>query len=150
MWGKTAYDWNTMLTGRRFGGTPATSAPSMRISPEVGVSNPASIRRRVVLPQPEGPRRAKSSPSGISRSTESTAGSPAPKRLVTPRISTIGRPDGGAPAPPDAFVHRIHRPSRAPLRPCIQSATAVMTRVIAMRIVDAAFTSGVTENRTIE
>ena len=37
------------------------SLPSMTIRPSVGVSNPASIRISVVLPQPDGPNRAKNS-----------------------------------------------------------------------------------------
>ena len=45
-----------MLAGRFQGGTSAMSWPSIRIRPEVGVSNPASMRRSVVLPQPDGPK----------------------------------------------------------------------------------------------
>ena len=41
---------------------PARSCPASRIEPELGVSNPASMRNSVVLPQPEGPSRAKISP----------------------------------------------------------------------------------------
>src|SRR5262252_3795001 len=40
-----------------------TSSPPSRISPEVGSSNPAIMRRVVVLPQPEGPSMTKNSPS---------------------------------------------------------------------------------------
>ncbi len=50
-----------MFTARLFGGTPAMSLPSMVMRPSLGVSKPASIRISVVLPQPEGPRRAKNS-----------------------------------------------------------------------------------------
>ena len=50
-----------MFTARRLGGTGAMSAPSSRIVPSVGASKPASMRIRVVLPQPEGPSRAKNS-----------------------------------------------------------------------------------------
>ncbi len=71
-----------MFTGRLLGGTWLTSWPSMRMRPSLGVSKPASMRRRVVLPQPDGPRRAKNSPSSIDRSTLSTA-TLLPKRLVT-------------------------------------------------------------------
>src|SRR5579862_7451467 len=71
-----------MLTGRRFGGMRLTSCPSIRIRPSVGVSNPATIRSSVVLPHPEGPSRAKNSPSSIARLTLSTA-TTLPKRLVT-------------------------------------------------------------------
>src|SRR5450432_938624 len=40
-----------------------TSSPSSNILPEVGSSRPAIIRSVVVLPQPDGPRRQKNSPS---------------------------------------------------------------------------------------
>ena len=45
------------------------------------------MRRVVVLPQPEGPRREKNSPSATVRSMSSTA-TTSPKRLVTPWSST--------------------------------------------------------------
>src|SRR6187401_757810 len=45
----------------------------MRISPEVGCSKPATIRRVVVFPHPEGPRSEKNSPAGMRRSIPSTA-----------------------------------------------------------------------------
>src|SRR5216684_261060 len=62
----------------------------MRISPEVGSSSPAIIRRSVVLPEPEGPRRTKNSPSRLSRLTLTTAPScPLRKTLVNPLVSTI-------------------------------------------------------------
>ena len=62
-----------MLTGRLLGGTPAMSSPSIRISPSLGVSSPASMRSSVVLPQPDGPSSAKNSPSRMSSETLSTA-----------------------------------------------------------------------------
>src|SRR3954468_23666250 len=40
-----------------------TSSPPSRISPPVGNSRPAIMRRVVVLPQPEGPSMTKNSPS---------------------------------------------------------------------------------------
>src|SRR6266702_2746166 len=49
------------------------SESPMRIVPEVGVSRPATIRRVVVLPQPEGPSSAKNEPCGTSRSSDFTA-----------------------------------------------------------------------------
>src|SRR5918995_1723256 len=78
-----------MLTGRRCGGTPVMSWPSIRMRPVSGVSKPAIIRSKVVLPQPEPPKRANSSPRRMSRSTPSTAVI-APKRLATPAMLTIG------------------------------------------------------------
>ena len=44
-----------------------TILSSKRISPLVGVSRPAIIRRVVVFPQPEEPRRVTKEPSSISR-----------------------------------------------------------------------------------
>ena len=62
-----------MLTGRRLGGTPAMSSPSIRIRPALAVSKPASRRSSVVLPQPDGPSSAKNSLARISSETWSTA-----------------------------------------------------------------------------
>src|SRR5712671_5098465 len=94
-----------MLTGRWCGGTPITSRPAS------GVSKPASRRSKVVLPQPEPPSRANSSPRSMARSTLSTAVT-APKRLLTPSIQTIGatvnsspRLDGGP--QPRALAHLL-------------------------------------------
>src|SRR4051812_2063221 len=49
------------------------SLPPRVIVPDVGVSRPATIRRVVVLPQPEGPSSAKNDPVGTSRSSDFTA-----------------------------------------------------------------------------
>src|SRR3954447_1346468 len=64
------------------------------ITPMVGSSRPATIRRVVVLPHPDGPSRAKKDPAGTSRSSESTA-LKAPKSLVRSRIS---RPAAACPS----------------------------------------------------
>src|SRR5215470_14182896 len=40
----------------------------MRIAPELGASNPATMRRVVVLPQPLGPRNEMNSPRSTARS----------------------------------------------------------------------------------
>ena len=71
-----------MFTARLFGGMGEMSCPASSISPSVGVSNPASMRINVVLPQPEGPSRAKNSRSKISMDRSSIAVK-LPKRLVT-------------------------------------------------------------------
>src|SRR3954452_23306123 len=55
----------------------------MRIRPALGCSKPAISRRQVVLPDPEGPSKAKNSPGAMSRSTPSTART-APKWRETP------------------------------------------------------------------
>src|SRR5689334_5628655 len=78
-----------MLTGRSYGGVRVMSAPSITIEPSVGSSKPPIMRRTVVLPQPDGPRREKNSPRRMSSETPSTAAT-SPKRLVTPRIETEG------------------------------------------------------------
>ena len=62
-----------MFIGRSYGGRPARSMPSSTMRPVVGVSKPASIRSSVLLPQPEGPSRAKISPLAISTLAWSTA-----------------------------------------------------------------------------
>ncbi|MNP71859.1 hypothetical protein D3C76_1683060 [compost metagenome] len=56
--------------------------------PTSGVSSPAMIRSRVVLPQPEGPSRATSSPLWISRLISLSA-LKALKFLLTLRISML-------------------------------------------------------------
>ena len=57
------------------------STPSSRICPSVGRSNPAIIRRVVVLPQPDGPSNEKNSPDGIFRLMPATAVK-SPKRFI--------------------------------------------------------------------
>src|SRR3954468_9807602 len=68
------------------GGSPTIGEPTIRISPEVGRSNPAIMRSVVVLPDPEAPRRVRNSPGAISSETSSTAAK-APNRLVSRRSS---------------------------------------------------------------
>ena len=50
-----------MFTARLLGGMSPMSWPSIRMSPSVGTSRPASMRSNVVLPQPDGPSSAKNS-----------------------------------------------------------------------------------------
>ena len=52
-------------------------------APAVGVSNPAIMRKTVVLPQPEGPRKLISSPRSTARLKSLTTAGP-PKDLRTP------------------------------------------------------------------
>jgi hypothetical protein len=63
---------------RRWGGVEVMSRSSKRIVPAEGAVKPAIIRRRVVLPQPEGPRRKKREPGGMAREREETAGAEVP------------------------------------------------------------------------
>src|ERR1700676_1645726 len=53
-----------------------TTRPAMLISPDVGCSRPATQRKVVVLPQPEGPSRTTISPAGTAKLTPSMAGRP--------------------------------------------------------------------------
>src|SRR5262245_43238746 len=62
-----------MATSRSRGGKWFTRRPAIWISPAVGYSRPAIMRRVVVLPQPEGPSRHTTSPASTLRSTRSTA-----------------------------------------------------------------------------
>src|SRR5215470_6747627 len=73
-----------MPTPRRAGGTSLTTRSSKRTSPPSGRSKPATSRSVVVLPHPEPPTSATSSPGAISRESPSTAVD-APKRLLTSR-----------------------------------------------------------------
>src|ERR1700727_2981742 len=59
---------------RSFGGTNVTSRPPISTCPPSSGSSPASMRRAVVLPDPDGPTRTMNSPSLISRLSASTAG----------------------------------------------------------------------------
>ena len=63
---------------RSLGGVLVMSRSPMKIFPEFTSSSPASIRRVVDLPQPEGPTRTMNSPSRISRSMPGTVGASAP------------------------------------------------------------------------
>ena len=58
-----------MPTSRFHGGSGATSAPPMRMRPVSTALKPAMARSSVVLPQPDGPRKAKNSPGSIERLT---------------------------------------------------------------------------------
>src|SRR5262249_35143028 len=68
-----------------------TTAPPMAIVPEVGRSRPATQRKVVVLPQPDGPSSTTISPASTRKLTSSTAGSPAMKTLR--RRSTLSSAD---------------------------------------------------------
>ena len=58
---------------RRCAGVARIERPSRRMSPALGASNPASIIRVVVLPDPEGARSVRNSPRRTSRSRSRTA-----------------------------------------------------------------------------
>ena len=90
--GNSARCWNTMLTGRRFGGDATIDFPRIRMSPESGAAKPAIMRSRVVLPQPDGPRMEKNEPAGTENDTPSTARRP-PNSFVTLTTSRAGAED---------------------------------------------------------
>src|SRR5262249_44416409 len=79
MSGTSPGDWNTKLTQRSRYSVSArslrlpSSAPSMTTEPESARSRPPRIPRSVVLPDPERPTRATSSPSSTERLTSRRA-----------------------------------------------------------------------------
>src|SRR3954447_5616603 len=89
---------------RSAGPMPLTRRPAIRMSPAVAVSRPAIMRKVVVLPQPDGPSRQRTSPAPTSRSTASTARRPPPNTLLTflrlivdmARPSALDRAEGDA------------------------------------------------------
>src|ERR1700744_103823 len=69
-----------------------TTLPAMLISPLVGCSRPATQRKVVVLPQPEGPSNTTISPAGTAKLTPSIAGRPPAnclRRLETSRVAVM-------------------------------------------------------------
>ena len=94
--GRTAGRCDTRPSRRCRRAAPAGSGP-IQTSPVEGDSRSATMRSRVVLPQPDGPTRATNSPAPTSRSIRSSA-SVSPNRRETPRIeigstgSGYGRP----------------------------------------------------------
>src|SRR5579883_1056261 len=75
--GNSANCWKTTA---RSGPGPVTRRPSTLTLPLVGNSKPATMRRHVVLPQPDGPTIATNSSSAMTRSMRSTATMPVPLR----------------------------------------------------------------------
>ncbi len=51
-----------MFTGRSYGGSAEMSTPSIRMLPRSGFTSPARMRSSVLLPEPEPPSSANSSP----------------------------------------------------------------------------------------
>src|SRR5574342_400876 len=81
-----------MEVRRLLGGRPVIRSSPMKTSPAVGVSNPAIIRRTVVFPHPDGPRRVTRLPSLTSRDTPSTATTgPLPPRPSNSFLSPLTR-----------------------------------------------------------
>src|SRR5918992_248906 len=68
---------------RSFGETSLTTRSPIRISPSLTSSRPATMRKAVVLPHPEGPTSTMNSPSLASRSRSATAFVPSGKTFET-------------------------------------------------------------------
>src|SRR3954464_3692549 len=72
-----------------------TTRPAMLISPDVGCSSPATQRKVVVLPQPDGPSSTTISPAGTAKLTPSIAGRPTKncfRRSVTSSVAVMRKP----------------------------------------------------------
>ena len=63
--------------------------PLRSISPEVGRSKPAIIRRVVVFPHPEGPKKVTNSPRLTSRVKSETALKPYAETLASHKLFTV-------------------------------------------------------------
>src|ERR1700730_1811329 len=74
-----------MAMSRSLGGTWLTTRPPMTMSPEVIVSSPAIMARRVDFPQPDGPTSTMNSPVSASRLMPFST-STLPKRLLRLRM----------------------------------------------------------------
>src|SRR5437867_4227603 len=89
----------------------------MTSRPALADSSPAMMRRRLVLPEPEGPSRARNSPRSTARSMPSST-EPWPKCLLRPWIVTLmsdtGLGDGGETLAiaklEQALEHERHQP----------------------------------------
>src|SRR5215471_16008052 len=106
-----------MAMSRSLGGRSLTSRSPMRSSPDVMVSRPATMRRAVDLPQPDGPTSTRNSPSSMLRSMSTTAVTPLGYTLVSLSIVTaatgtslIGAPSAlhraGQQAPDEVALER--------------------------------------------
>ena len=67
-----------MPMSRRQEGRAVTSRPATTTRPPLAGISPPTMRSVVVLPQPEGPSRASSSPCSTSNESDATAAGPAP------------------------------------------------------------------------
>jgi hypothetical protein len=85
--GNRARFWKISAVGRLLGPMPVMSRPPILTVPSDGSRKPDTVRRIVVLPQPDGPRKEKNSPPLISRVALLTAVK-VPKRTVTWSSST--------------------------------------------------------------
>src|SRR5246127_5894280 len=91
-----------MPRSRERGGTSTpcagddTTLPPIDIRPSVGCSRPATQRKVVVLPQPDGPSSTTISPAGTAKLTPSIAGRPIANcflRSVTSNVAVMPSPN---------------------------------------------------------
>src|SRR5579883_2287388 len=71
---------------------PASSPSPRQSRPAEGGTSPAMMRRSVLLPQPEGPRRLRNAPLSTARSMPASASVPVRKVFATPSSAMIGAP----------------------------------------------------------
>src|SRR5262249_36930782 len=91
-----------MAACRSRGERSLTTSPSIRMSPDVGRSKPATRLSMVDLPHPLGPTSVTNDPSGTSRLMPRSTGVPRPYALVTRSNLT------------DATRSTLHRAGREP------------------------------------
>src|SRR5579859_715465 len=91
-----------MATPRAAGGRLVTLRPPISTVPSDAVSNPATILRQVVLPQPDGPSRTVKLPGWMSIVTRSRAAAPPQRWLIllrrteTPDLADRARGGGSS------------------------------------------------------
>jgi hypothetical protein len=123
--------------GARFRGLVREVVAAEDDAPAVGRSKPPIMRKSVVLPQPEGPRRVKNSPASIASETPSTA-TKSPKRRVTFSISSSATGGGlGFPTSP-----RLYGIDRRPPAPCGDPARGAASATRTISLSSAARTIG--------
>ena len=100
---------------REPGGHPL---PPIQTDPAVGGSRPATSRKRVLLPDPDGPTIARNSPSSTVRSTPRTASTPFANAFPSPRNTTPANIPPPAPPAVEASVSDRNGPDlhRATIR----------------------------------
>src|ERR1700741_178316 len=78
-------------TRERAGAPPGSCTPDILAAPDVGLSNPARTRKRVVFPAPFGPKMARHSP-GLREKVTPARARREPKARVSSATSTMGGP----------------------------------------------------------
>src|SRR5262249_29643012 len=107
-----------MAMSRSMGGRLFTTVSPIKTSPDVIDSSPATIRKVVVLPQPEGPTRTKNSLSRISRFMSFTACTPSNILFkLRSRTRAIASSLHGAGKTGDIMLNKKERKTRHRPRP---------------------------------